>query len=60
MKYYWIPGRINWKADNPIPSNGANNIKSNINALMFKQGYGAEYHTVHFNGGVYASDSIRY
>ena len=44
-----IPGRKEYKASHPVPPDGANNIKSSINALMFRESLNYDHHIVHFD-----------
>ena len=46
-KYYWIPGRHEYKASTPVPPDGST-VKPGRDAVMWLNGFGATAHAVYF------------
>ncbi|KAL9965293.1 hypothetical protein ACROYT_G029070 [Oculina patagonica] len=47
-KYYWIPGRQLYKTSTPVPPDGSTTIKSERDAVMWLNAFGASTHHVYF------------
>ena len=48
--YYWIPGRQDWRASEPVPPNNATGVKLDAD-LMWLEATGAAAHRVHAAAG---------
>ncbi|KAJ7389485.1 hypothetical protein OS493_031457 [Desmophyllum pertusum] len=47
-KYYWIPGRQLYKASTPVPPHHSTTVKSDRDAVMWLNAFGASIHHVYF------------
>ncbi|KAL9965297.1 hypothetical protein ACROYT_G029075 [Oculina patagonica] len=47
-KHYWIPGRQLYKASTPVPPDGGTTVKSDRDAVMWLNAFGASTHHVYF------------
>jgi len=47
-RYYWIPGRQLYKSSTPVPPDGSTTVKSDRDAVMWLNAFGASTHHVYF------------